>query len=410
VILSLDDGVCVDCGVRGAVGTPCERAACQQRMLHLIPRERHLQAEGELRDPLVGRKIGDYLMIGVIGVGGFGRVYLAMQLPIGMPAALKLLDTTRFAAATRKVVREKFELEAKALAVLHHPNIVRMLHYGTIYGIPYLVMEYLQDGVELATLIEDRVDRAGRFSLEELRSLLGQLLDGVGAAHTAGIIHRDLKPENMMVQTREGHSLHLSILDFGLAKFLEAGSTTQNKVGTPDYMAPEQLDGADLGPWSDLYAVAVLAFELISGQRPHPGRTMQEMLARKCDPGFDPTSGLGGLGFPIRVIDFFRRGLAVAPELRFESAATMRTALMEMLDELAVAPGDPLARVSLSALLDDSGEELIERPTEVASRGPRAQEASDAAFRRWLMQEDKRLTEEEQLLAGRLDSPEDDRK
>jgi serine/threonine-protein kinase len=363
-------------------------------------------AEAEPPDPLIGRRIGDYLVVRLEGRGGFGRVYLALQLPIGMKAALKLLDTQGMPEPLVAHLREKFEGEARALSVLRHPNIVGLLHYGLMYGRPYLVMEYLEQGRLLSEEIEARAEQGRCYEAPELRDRFSQLLDGLAAAHARDIIHRDIKPDNLMLQPTAGGPRRMRIMDFGLAKFVTHSGTTVQTVGTPEYMAPEQLENKNLGPWTDLYAVGVMFYELITGRVPFPATSMQEVFKRKLDASFDPVEALAGYDYPTSARRLLRRALARRPADRFQRADEMKQELGRCLDELLSVESRPLARVRLSGLLEPrSGDE--QRTADLHTRAPDPTEArlqSDRAFRRWLEREAERLERTERELAKRRGS------
>ena len=276
----------------------------------------------------MGRHIGDYLVVDKLGEGGFGKVFLTLQGPLyKLAAALKLMEMGKADPEMSARMVKKFEGEATALAVLNHPNIVRLLKYGAHEGVPFLVMEYVQGGRTLLTAAESQALRGQAMEPARVRRILQQILDGLEAAHAQGVWHRDIKPENIMLQEVAGNPDLVRILDFGLAKFAEDGSRTSTAMGTPAYMAPEQMDRHGIGPWTDLYAVGVMAFELLTGRPPFPGQTWKEILARKLDPRYDPTSQLADMQLPPPALDFFRRALARQPEERYRTTAAFKLAL-----------------------------------------------------------------------------------
>jgi serine/threonine-protein kinase len=338
----------------------------------------------------VGQVIGDYLVVGFLGAGGFGRVYLALQLPILLKAAIKLLDLDLLPESIRESACGRFEAEARALALVQHPNVVRLLHYGSFRRRPYLVMEYVGSAATLEQETFDRAGRGERFALWEVRTLVGQMLDGLAAAHEQNVIHRDVKPGNVMLQRTHGHPLLVRIVDFGLAKFLDAGSRTAAATGTPDYMAPEQIAAGEIGPGTDLFAVGIIAFELLAGQRPFPGADVQQTLFFKMSRGYDPTASIAHLAFPAEVGGFFRRALAWNPGDRFGAVEHFRQAFEAALLALERDAGQPCSRVSLGGLFAGNREpgELEWAPTrKAATRRP----SGDEAFRAWLAREQSRL-------------------
>ncbi|MFO0746436.1 MAG: serine/threonine-protein kinase [Myxococcota bacterium] len=178
---------------------------------------------GQEREPNLGRVLDGHLVIGLLGAGGFGRVYRALALAPhdyeGDEVALKIASPA--GGQHDALAAERLGREARALGRLDHPNVVRLLGSGVADGAPYLVMELIADGVSLEDEIAARAARAEPFAPGEVRQILGQILDGLGAAHALGIVHRDVKPENvMLVPPAPGESgPQVRLLDFGLVKF-----------------------------------------------------------------------------------------------------------------------------------------------------------------------------------------------
>lgn len=352
--------MCPNCDATGSVGQACTERTCRKRGYHYIPPNHAARAsESEDSDPLIGKVIGDYLCVDIVGMGGFGKVYLAYQLPILMKAALKLMERTKFERGVMKLMLKQFEGEAAALAALNHPNIVRLLKYGTHNNTPYLVMEYVSQAVTLKREIANRAVRSQEFKPEDVFHVLTQIVSGLEAAHAMDIVHRDIKPDNVMLQELAGHPLFVRILDFGMAKFVEDQQDTKFAMGTPAYMAPEQLTRKGIGPWTDLYAVGVMAFELISGRRPFIGRTHQELLTKKIDPSYDPLTRISDLPLPDMARSFLSRALAFDPADRFRTASEFRSAMKQVFEELARSPSDTTMSVELSELVDSSHLENI---------------------------------------------------
>ena len=335
-------GVCPNCEAEGAVGAPCQERPCKVRGYHVIPAayvpDEDARARGVFRpDPLVGRMIGKYLVVHILGSGGFGTVYLTLQQPIGMKAALKRMHQQGDTELGITLV-SKFESEARALATLHHPNIVRLHDYGSHEDAPYLVMEYIEGGRTLKGEINRRAEEGRAWSLAELRHILGQLADGLEAAHALDIVHRDVKPENIMLQEVAGNPDMVRILDFGLAKYVAETSMTENAIGTPAYLAPEQLGKRNIGPWTDVYAMAVIAYEMLMGFRPFRGETQQEVLGKKIDPDYDPFEGVEAGQVSPELSTFLTNCLMREVSMRPQSAAAFRQGLMGALDTVEQMP------------------------------------------------------------------------
>jgi len=209
----------------------------------------------------VQRTIGRFEILGEIGRGATAIVYLARQTDLDRRVALKELSA--FRAADPSVV-ERFLREARLAGSLNHPNIVTVYEYFEHDGTALIAMEYLESGSLRPQLPSLSVSRGVR--------VLEEVLAGLAHAHARGIVHRDLKPENVLVTS----SGDVKISDFGIAKALEleAGdplTVTGTTVGTPAYMAPEQATAGEVGPWTDLYAAGVLAYEMLAGEVPFHG-------------------------------------------------------------------------------------------------------------------------------------------
>lgn len=223
---------------------------------------------GTARDPLVGQVLdGRFRIEALLGRGGMGKVYRAVQQPLEREVALKTLDIHdpdgRF--------QQRFFLEASALARLSHPNTVRVLDYGSAEGLYYFAMEFLR-GADLHRVLHD----VGALGVRRSLHIAEQVAGALAEAHTAGIVHRDLKPANIYL-TRHGDTQdHVKVIDFGLVKEIgrDAGLSQSGEVlGTPAYMAPEQVEGGDMGPHTDVYALGVVLFECLTGQQPFQGKT-----------------------------------------------------------------------------------------------------------------------------------------
>ena len=308
---------------------------------------------GGRMEPEVGLVFGKWLLVERVGAGGFGKVFVALQVPgLRLKGALKLMLRDGHDAHAGKLLLRKFGDEARALAELSHSSIVRLLDHDEHEGAPYLVMEYVERGRTLKAEITRRAQQGGEFEPEEVSRILVQVLNALEAAHEANILHRDIKPENVMLQEEAGEAHRVRVLDFGLAKFLEERVETSLVLGTPMYTAPEQMGRQGVGPWTDLYAVGAIAFELLTGRRPFAGRTTRDVLVKKMDPAYDPTCRLADLDVPSFVLAFLRKALAWDPTMRYRSASEMRQALRDVLAGLSRT--QPLVSGDLSGLLDSS--------------------------------------------------------
>lgn len=224
---------------------------------------------------------GRYEVLGLLGEGGFSRVYRARQHGTGQEVAVKVL-LPRWAEDSTQLAR--FRREMELCARLYHPNIVRLLDGGrTEQGVLYSVFD-LVPGRTLAEVLAEQ----GRLEPKETVHLMGQVLDALACAHQRGVIHRDLKPHNLMV-TAEGVRRNALVLDFGLGTLSEAArreevarlTLTHEALGTPAYAAPELLRGEEASARSDLYAWALILLECVTGRRVMEGRTLHEVLHKQ---------------------------------------------------------------------------------------------------------------------------------
>jgi serine/threonine-protein kinase len=228
-------------------------------------------------DPLVGATVGDYVIEARIGIGGNGVVYRGLQPQIAKPVAIKVL---RPDVAADPVQVQRLLHEAQAVNSIRHRSIIDIFGFGKVPdGRHYIVMELL-DGEPLDQLLE----RTGPLSAAQALPLLEEILSALGAAHARRVIHRDLKPSNIFVASQPDGSRYIKLLDFGLAKKsalpnAPTAQTNQGSVaGTPDYMAPEQAKGEAVGPQTDLYALGVMAFQMLTGELPFSAPTPIELL------------------------------------------------------------------------------------------------------------------------------------
>ncbi|HLG76734.1 MAG TPA: serine/threonine-protein kinase [Ktedonobacteraceae bacterium] len=206
-----------------------------------------------------GQQLGHYRLTRLIGHGGFADVYLAEHVYLGTPAAMKLLDTRLSQAEI-----ERFQQEARTIARLEHPHIIRVLDFGVQDHLPFLVMHYAAHGS-----LRQRYARGTRLSLTTITSYVKQIASALQYAHDAKFVHRDIKPENMLL----GRNDEVLLSDFGLAVVAESSSRsghTRDVSGTVVYMAPEQAKGKPQ-PASDQYALGVVVYEWLCGQRPFDG-------------------------------------------------------------------------------------------------------------------------------------------
>ena len=241
---------------------------------------------------LIGVEVGGYLIDGVLGRGGMGIVYAATHPMIGKRAAIKVLKPS---LSNNPATVERFVQEARAVNQIGHPNIVDIFAFGALPdGRSYLVMDLLE-----GESLRKRVKR-GPLTISEATHVIDEVASALTAAHDKGFIHRDLKPDNVYLVAHAGRT-ECKLLDFGLAKLTSNMGTprayrtaTGAQLGTPDYMSPEQLQGAGkVDARTDIYALGVMAFEIVVGERPRrysdgtfelDGKTVAEAITDKANP------------------------------------------------------------------------------------------------------------------------------
>jgi len=224
----------------------------------------------------IGQKLGDYEVIARVGTGGMGAVFEARHPVIGKRVAVKVLHPAF--AADPKVI-ERFINEARVVNAIGHPAVVDIFSFGkTASGMPYFVMEFLK-----GRSVFDLLEQEGALPMGRALDLITQLLDVLEKAHAAGVVHRDLKPQNLFVE--EGpNGQRLRVLDFGIAKSLTSELKQQLTgsaiLGTPGYMAPEQINSEPVTPRTDLYSTGVVLFELLTGRAVYAGTNVGQLLIK----------------------------------------------------------------------------------------------------------------------------------
>jgi serine/threonine protein kinase len=302
-------------------GTPPTRAE--------RPRRATGPRNAEVADLLVGTMLGKYRIGRRLGSGGMGVVYQATHVEIGKEVALKVLSAD-LAEGTR--ARARFLREAAAASKIDHPNVVRVTDYGADGPVPYIVMELLR-GEDLSGLL--RRHRRG-LPLAEAANILLAVCAAVFTAHQARVIHRDLKPRNIFLARTRMFEVGPKILDFGISKLEGEGEDGQPSqsltepgylLGTPHYLSPEQVAGRSADARSDQYALGVVLFECLTGQRPHDGYETAQVLARIRQGAVPPPRQLRA-GLPAALEVILLRALAVKPEARFATVHALGAAML----------------------------------------------------------------------------------
>jgi serine/threonine protein kinase len=273
-----------------------------------------------------GQSIGNYRILNKIGTGGMGAVYLAEHPLIGKRVALKVIH--RELAGNREVVSRFFQ-EARAVNRIGNEHIVEIHDFGvTPEGDHFFIMEYL-DGKTLASILS--CEKA----IDVVRSLhIGaQIANALAAAHAAGIVHRDLKPDNIMLMPRHGDQDFVKVLDFGLAKVFSAATAVKTAagvlLGTPQYMSPEACESKrDIDHRTDIYALGVLLFQMMTGVLPFDGQSMAEILVKQVTALPPAPRGLNP-AIPPSVEQILLRCLAKPVDARFATMQNLREALLD---------------------------------------------------------------------------------
>src|SRR5580658_454232 len=265
----------------------------------------------------VARLFPQLEILSFIGKGGMGAVYQARQRSLDRLVALKILPAQ---AAVGPGFGERFNREARALARLNHPNIVAVYEFGQVNGLPYFLMEFV-DGLNLRQL-----EQAGKLTPREALQIVPQICEALQFAHDEGIVHRDIKPENILVDKKG----RVKIADFGIAKILGPErdvsiTETKGAIGTPHYMAPEQVErAASVDHRADIFSLGVVFYEMLTGELP---------LGK-----FSPPSA-GRVEVDVRLDDVVLRALEKDPELRYQKVSQVKTAVDTIATTAAPPPG-----------------------------------------------------------------------
>ncbi len=277
------------------------------------------------RDELIGQQLDEYRIVDYLGRGGMARVYRGIDITLGRPVAIKLIDTPYH---TDDDYQARFKQEARAVAQLEHPNIVRLYRYRETEGLLYMAIQFIE-GETLANFL----NRNKPLSLERAVPLVRDICSALDYAHGKGVIHRDIKPANVMVDA-EGRAI---VMDFGLALLIDLGSRGEI-FGSPDYISPEQaISSAQVVPQSDLYAVGVILYEMLTGELPFIASDPLDVammhlsepprLPRLVNPALSPATEV-----------ILLKALAKETHQRYQKGADLVQALTQTLQESAAAP------------------------------------------------------------------------
>jgi predicted Ser/Thr protein kinase len=260
-------------------------------------------------------QVGKYTIVGKIGAGAMGEVFKAHDPVLGRDVAIKVVLGK---LSDDEAARQRFQREARAAAQLNHPNIVTVFDFGDEKGVAYMAMELLEGRDLRELLAKDELA-----SLDAQLAMMEQILDGLAFAHARGVVHRDLKPGNVRVLPNG----QVKIMDFGLAhRMQDAKATGEALMGTPYYMAPEQVQGEGATARSDIFSLGAVFYEMLSGRRPFTGATVPAVLYAVIHREPEP---LGKLlpELPTGIVAMVMRALSKQPQARHADAGEMLNAL-----------------------------------------------------------------------------------
>jgi serine/threonine-protein kinase len=328
-------------------------------------------------------RIGKYRIESILGEGAMGVVYRGYDADLDRRVAIKTLRKELLADEFGVEMLARFRREAGAGSRLSHRHVVTVFDSGEEADVVYMVMEYLE-GRSLRDLNGERAP----WPLLEAIDLVKQLLEALDFFHERGVVHRDIKPSNIMVSAAG----LLTVTDFGIAQ-TEASDLTQagTLLGTPSYMSPEQISGEAIDGRSDLFAVGIVFYEMLTGEKPFRGEVITIAHHIVCSPHPDPSSLIDRL--PSAVDRLFRTALAKRPEERFRNGAAFRAALDELLTDIhaqgseginadALPDTTPPAPPSLPVTPSPAAPAVTRNPEPVIEPGPTVTTGNRRSFDR----------------------------
>jgi serine/threonine-protein kinase len=283
---------------------------------------------------LVGTVVhGKYRITDVLGAGGMGRIYRAEQMPLGRPVALKVLHQELDAKKDKGDFQKRFLLEAATCAKLTHPNIVVVYDYGRLDEVSpreayFMAMEFVE-----GETLHEAIAAEGVFAPPRAMRIAREIARGLREAHRQGAVHRDLKPSNVML-TQGGEGEGVKVLDFGLVKLIRDDSEVMTRedvfIGSPRYMAPEQIHRAPVDGRADLYALGVILYQMLTGHVPFEGENPVQTLMGHVSGAVPPLRPPPGVELPPGLEAVVMRCLEKDPDRRFPNADTLIHALQDV--------------------------------------------------------------------------------
>lgn len=289
---------------------------------------------------MVGQQIDNYRLDALLGEGGMGAVYRALDVNLNRSVALKVMHGQ---LARQPEFQKRFMQEAQAAARLNHPSIVNIFHFGARPDFLYMVMEFVP-GMSLGATIR-RLQQSGQvIEIRETLAILAQVAEALGYAHRQGIVHRDIKPDNILLRKLEQPDrpgeppLRAIVTDFGLAKLMEGGvhTATGTFMGTLPYMSPEQCLGKDLDGRSDLYSLGVMMYQLTTGQLPFDIKSPTDAVMKHMRE-VPPEPRVLKPGLPVAVEAVVKKAIAKQPTDRFATGEEMAKAMRLSAGQLTAA-------------------------------------------------------------------------
>jgi serine/threonine protein kinase len=272
------------------------------------------------------RKIGRYEILEEQGHGGMGTVYRAMDPAMNRVVALKTITSVAFPLQSE--FRERFYREARAAAVLTHPGIVPVFDMGEHEGVPFLVMEFVA-----GRTLSDAAKEGERWPLERISEIGQSIAEALGYAHQRGVVHRDIKPPNILLTSTEAYGVERpKITDFGLAKLAGQITVTGEKLGTPAFMSPEQVVGADVDGRADIFSLGVVLYWMATGEQPFPGESVTAVSYKVVHSDVVPPRHLNP-SLPAKLENLILKCLAKNPKERYQTGEELARGLVELRTE-----------------------------------------------------------------------------
>lgn len=344
--------VCPHCGQHGSEVA----GKCPNDAFYLVP---DAAINPQKRDPHLGRLVaGKYIMVSLISEGGMGAVYRAIQTPVDREVAIKVLKAELEKSAEGA---ERFFREARAVSKLSHPNIITLFDFGLDeLQHPYMAMEFVS-GVSLARWL-----RNDALTLDRILHVSAQIASALAEAHTRGVVHRDLKPENIMIGRSGSDPDFVKLLDFGIARVVNAnatkGLTREGEVfGTPHYMSPEQAKGeSNIGPPADVYAIGIMLFEMLTGKMPFDAPTPLSVLYQHLHEPLPPLQPRPNVTISRELEHIVRTATQKHVQDRYQTGSELQSAIQAF--QSGVKQG-PLADSLFGPSMTMPGSQPLVRPT-----------------------------------------------